>query len=211
MTSVYVTIPNGSGWVHKTVFFAAIKMLQDRRYTIRLDAPTHSPYVNNLHRCCIDFLKGGEDFWLSLDDDNAPIRNPLDLIEYDLDVVGLPTPVWCNKKPGDRPYYFNALTWAEKEQAYRPHENMNGLQEVDAIGSGCMLIARRVILELKGQQPFMRKWNRDGTVDVGCDYSFCQKVKKANFKVWAHFGYPCHHFNEVSLIEVIEAFNEMQT
>ena len=211
MTSVYVTVPNGSGKIHKMVHFAICRMLADRRYTIRHDCPTHSPYVNNLHRCVKDFLNGGEDFWLSMDDDNPPIRNPLDLVEHDLDVVGLPTPVWHNSVKGDRPYYFNALTWAEKEQTYRPHENMKGLQEVDAIGSGCMLIARRVILELKGQQPFARQWNQDGTVDVGGDYSFCQKVKKANFKVWAHFDYPCHHFNEISLIEVIEAFNGMQT
>ena len=210
MTSVYITVPNGSGYLHKHVHFAVCRMLADRRYTIRHDCPTWSPYVNNLHHCIKDFLKGGEDYWLSIDTDNPPINNPLDLIEYDCDVIGCPTPVWHNKVKGDRPYYFNALIWDEKEQAYRPHENMNGLQEVDAIGSGCMLIARRVILKLKDQQPFMRRWNQDGTVEVGGDYSFCQKAKKAGFKIWAHFDYPCHHFNEVSLIEVIEAFNNMK-
>ncbi len=210
MTSVYVTVPNGSGKIHKMVHFAVCKMLADRRYKIRHDAPTHSPYVNNLHHCIKDFLRGGEDFWLSIDDDNPPINNPLDLMEYDLDLIGLPTPVWCNKVKGDRPYYFNALDWDEKEQAYRPHENTDGLQEVDAIGSGCFLVARRVILKLKDQQPFMRQWNGDGTVEMGGDYSFCQKVKKEGFKIWAHFDYPCHHFNEISLIEVIEAINNMK-
>lgn len=210
MKSVYLTVPNGSGWLHKHVHFAVCKILQDRRYQIRHDCPTHSPYVNNLHHCIKDFLRGGEDFWLSIDDDNPPINNPLDLMEYDLDLIGLPTPVWCNKVKGDRPYYFNALDWDEKEQAYRPHENTDGLQEVDAIGSGCFLVARRVILKLKDQQPFMRQWNRDGTVEMGGDYSFCQKVKKEGFKIWAHFNYPCHHFNEISLIEVIEAINNMK-
>ena len=211
MKSVYITVPNGSGYLHKHVHFAVCRMLADRRYTIRHDAPTHSPYVNNLHHCVKDFLRGGEDYWLSIDTDNPPINNPLDLIEYDCDVIGLPTPVWCNKVKGDRPYYFNALDWDNKEQAYRPHENMKGLQEVDAVGSGCILIARRVILKLKDQQPFMRQWNQDGTVNTGGDYSFCQKVKKAGFKIWAHYGYPCHHFNETSLIEIIEAFNGMKT
>lgn len=210
MTSVYITVPNGNGWLHKMVHFAVCKMLADRRYQIRHDCPTHSPYVNNLHHCVKDFLNGGEDYWLSIDTDNPPINNPLDLIEYDCDVVGCPTPVWCNKVKGDRPYYFNALLWDEGEQAYRPHENTNGLQEVDAIGSGCMLIARRVILKLKDQQPFMRQWNQDGTVEVGGDYSFCQKAKKTGFKIWTHFSYPCHHFNEVSLIEVIETINGMK-
>ncbi len=210
MTSVYLTVPNGSGKIHKMVHFAVCKMLADRRYQIRHDCPTNSPYVNNLHHCCIDFLKGGEDFWCSMDDDNPPINNPLDLVELDLDLIGFPTPVWHNKIKGNRPWYFNALDWVEKEQAYQPHKDTNGLQEVDAVGSGCFLVKREVILALKDQQPFMRQWNQDGTVDIGGDFSFCQKVKKAGFKVWTHYGYPCHHFNELSLIEVIEAVNNMR-
>lgn len=210
MTSIYLTVPNRNGWLHKTVHFAIIKMLQDRRYRIRHDAPTHSPYVNNLHHCIKDFLNGGEDYWISVDDDNPPINNPLDLVELDLDVIGFPTPVWYNSVPGDRPYYFNALDWDEKEKAYRPHTNCNGLQEVDAIGSGCMLIARRVILKLKDSQPFMRQWGQDGTVEVGGDYSFCQKAKAAGFKIWTHYNYPCRHFNETDLVEIIQAFKGME-
>ncbi len=209
MTSIYITVPNGSGWLHKLTHFTICKMLADRRYQIRHDCPTHSPYVNNLHHCMKDFLNGGEEYWLSIDDDNPPINNPLDLVEYDCDLIGCPTPVWCNKVKGDQPWYFNALNWDDKEEAYRPHSNTNGLQEVDAIGSGCFLVARRVISKLKNKQPFMRQWKEDGTVEMGGDYSFCQKVKAAGFKIWAHFDYPCHHINDVSLIEVIQAVNDM--
>ena len=208
MTSVYLTIPNGSGWLQKHVHFAVIRMLQDGRYRIRHDAPTHSPYVNNLHRCVKDFLRGGEDYWITMDDDNPPMNNPLDLVELDLDVIGLPTPVWNNSVLGDRPYYFNALDI--KGDGYTPHTNCNGLQEVDAVGSGCLLIARRVMLELKDQQPFMRTWNQDGTVEVGGDYSFCRKVKAAGFQIWTHYDYPCRHFNETDLIEIIQAFGSMK-
>lgn len=207
---VYITVPNGDGWLHKMVHFAVCRMLSDSRYVIRHDCPTHSPYVNNLHHCVKDFLNGGEDYWLSIDTDNPPINNPLDLVEYDCDLIGCPTPVWHNKVQGDRPWYFNALKWIESEQGYQPYcEEMEGLREVDAIGSGCFLVSRRVIERLKDQQPFMRQWNKDGTVEVGGDYSFCQKVKKAGFKIWAHFDYPCHHFNEVSLVEVIESVHGM--
>lgn len=203
---IYVTVPNGNGWIHKHVHFVIIKILQDPRYTTRHDCPTHSPYINNLHYCMNDFLNGGEDYWLSMDDDNPPINNPLDLIEYDCDLVGFPTPVWHNKVEGDRPFYFNALKWIEEKQGYQPYEPSEGLKEVDAIGSGCFLVARRVILKLKDQQPFMRTWNQDGTVEMGGDYSFCQKVKKAGFRIWVHWNYPCRHFNEMELIEMIQAF-----
>ena len=179
----------------------------DDRYKIRHDCPSHKPYVNNLHKCMWDFLDGGEDYWLSIDTDNPPTNNPLDLIEFDCDVIGCPTPVWNNAVKGDRPWYFNALD--KKEDGYTPHIKCEGLQEVDAIGSGCILMSRRVIMALKDKKPFFRKWNRDGTVEMSGDYSFCEKVKKSNFKIWAHFDYLCMHFNEVELGEVIRAFGDM--
>lgn len=207
MTSVYLTVPNGDGWLHKHVHFAVIKILQDGRYRVRHDCPTHSPYVNNLHHCMKDFLNGGEDFWLTIDTDNPPLGNPLDLIEYNCDVVGFPTPVWHSEIKGDQPWYFNALDI--QGEGYTPHKVCEGIQEVDAVGSGCLLISRQVILKLKDQQPFMRTWNQDGTVDVGGDYSFCRKVKAAGFRIWTHYDYPCRHFNEIELIELIQSVGGM--
>lgn len=207
MTSIYLTVPNGDGWLHKRVVLSICRILSDRRYEVRFDAPTHVPYVQNLHRCVSDFLRSTDEFWLSIDTDNPPLKNPLDLVELDLDVVGLPTPVWHYAKKGDRPWYFNALD--RVTEGYRPHENCEGLQEVDAIGSGCMLISRRVIEKLRWNQPFLRQWLQDGTVGVGGDYSFCEKAKEAGFRIWAHFDYLCDHFNELSLLEVVQAFGEM--
>lgn len=207
---VYLTQPNGSAWVHKLVHFAICRILADQRVAIRHDCPTHSPYVDNLHACMNDFLNGGEDFWLSMDDDNPPTKNPIDLVELDLDVVGFPTPVWHSAVKGDRPWYFNALTKVG-EEGYKPlpNERCKGLQEVDAIGSGCFMVSRRVMLALKDQQPFMRQWGKDGRVIKGGDYSFCDKVKAAGFRIWAHFDYICDHFNELSLLETIKSFNMM--
>lgn len=206
MTSVYLTVPT-TGWLHKRTHFAVCRMLTDRRHQVRHDAPTHSPYVNNLHRCMLDFLKSSDEFWLTIDADNPPLKNPLDLIEKNLDVIGFPTPVWANMKKGDRPWYFNALD--RTPQGFKPHEPCQGLQEVDAVGSGCLLIARRVIEKLRWQQPFMRQWLHDGTVGVGGDFSFCIKAKAAGFKIWAAFDYLCDHHNELSLLETINAFGEL--
>jgi hypothetical protein len=208
MTSVYLTCPNGSAKVHKHVMFAFIKILGDKRHRVRADAPTHSPYVNNLHHCMKDFLDGGEDYWLSMDDDNPPRKNPLDLIELDCDLIGLPTPVWHSAVKGDRPYYFNAMD--RVPEGFKPHEPCEGLQEVDAIGSGCFIVARRVMLALRDDQPFARQWNADGTVHIGGDFSFCDKVKAKGYRIWAHYGYPCDHFNTLSLLEVIESFQAMK-
>ena len=188
--------------------FSLCKILSDQRYVVRHDCPTHTPYVHSLHRMMHDFLDGGEDYWLSMDDDNPPLRNPLDLIEYDCDLIGCPTPVWHNAVEGDRPWYFNAVD--KKLDGYTPHEPSKGLQEVDAIGSGCFLVARRVLQKLKHDQPFMREWDSNGIAVKSGDFAFCDKVKAAGFQVWAHYDYLCEHMNELPLLEVIKAFGRMK-
>lgn len=207
-TRVYVTVPNGDGTLHKLVHVAVCRMLSDTRYAVRHDCPTHTPYINNLHHCMHDFLDNGDDYWLSIDNDNPPLRNPLDLVEYDCDVVGFPTPVWHNSVRGDRPWYFNAVD--RKQDGYKPHEPCEGLQEVDAIGSGCFLVARRVMQTLKSSQPFMREWDAGGLAVKSGDFAFCEKAKAAGFSIWAHYDYPCEHFNELPLLEVIRAFDAMK-
>lgn len=214
--SVLIACCNGRGWVHKRVMFAAMNMIQDSRVETRFIAPTHSPFVQNLHRTVKDFLRGGEDFLLLMDDDNPPSAgNPLNLAFLDLDVVGLPTPVWNTSGPmGDRPWYFNALHEV-KGEGWKPVDANGpppgGLQEVDATGGGCVMIARRVLVELmercKGnpmEAPFMRRWNDEGLVEAGNDYAFCQRARAAGFSIYVHWDYSCEHFNEVELTEVIE-------
>ena len=204
MIRVYVTCLAGGGNLHKSVHFALFKMLSDNRYRIRHDCPSHTPWQHAMTKCALDFLDGGEDYWLSMDNDNPPKNNPLDLIELDCDLIGLPTPVWHSAVKGDRPWFFNAMD--RVADGFKPHGPCDGLQEVDAVGSGCFIVSRRVMLALRDQQPFARQWNDDGTVHIGGDFSFCDKVKAAGFRIFAHYGYICDHFNTLSLLEVIQAF-----
>lgn len=170
--------------------------------------PTWSPYEHNIHRCWQQAIDDGADFMLSMDDDNPPTKNPLDLVELDFDLVGLVTPVWHSAVRGDRPFYFNAYDYVG-EAGYKPHEPCEGLQEVDAIGSGCFLVARRVLLALRDQQPFARQWNKNGTVHKGADISFCEKAKAAGFRIFASYDHLCDHFNTLPLLEVISAFGAL--
>lgn len=210
MTKVYITVPC-QHWVHKAVSKCLVLLHVDGRYKIRMEWPSHKPYENNLHHIVVEFLKSDCDYWLSIDSDNPPVNNPLDLVELDLDVVGLPTPIWHNAgKKGERPVYWSAYDYASDVDAYREHQVRDGLQQVDAIGTGCFLIARRVFEHPEMQKgAFIRKLYPDGTVHKGNDMSFCERVKGCGFTVWAHFGYPCKHFSELELNEVVGAFRGM--
>ena len=115
---VLVSVPSGDGWVHKFSVFSLMKMQGDNRVQATFIIPTHKPYVNNLHKIKNDFLKGKYDFWISFDDDNAPMKNPFDLVFLNKDIIGCPTPVWANIKVGDYPVYWNALD--EKDDGWVP-------------------------------------------------------------------------------------------
>jgi GT2 family glycosyltransferase len=213
MKKVLISFPN-TGWIHKLVFMVGVKLLSDRRYDSKIIVPTHNPYENNLHHIVNDFVAGGYDYWLNIDADNPPMNNPLDLIELDKDIIGCPTPVYhfTDKVKGERPWYENAYKYSPRDDAYLEWPNKVGLQRVDAVGTGCMLMARRVFDHPEMRKgAFTRKLNPDGTVDRGNDISFCERARENGFKIWAHYDYRCQHFNELEMHEVIRAFHGVYT
>ncbi len=208
---ILVSVPN-TGNIHKLVSLTTNKLLMDKRHTCNIIYPTHNPYENNLHHILNDFMKGDYDFWLNIDSDNPPEANPLDLVAYDLDVIGLPTPVWhfTGKTKGERPIYENAYKYVPSEDAYTEWPDKNGLQKVDAVGTGCVIYNRRVFENPEMRKaPFQRKYNTDGTVERGNDIAFCERATAQGFLIFAHFGYRCKHFSELELHEVAKAFHEL--
>jgi hypothetical protein len=212
LASVLVSVPCVPPWIHKQVVFVLIRLIYDQRHKIEIILPTHRPYENNLAHIVVDFLKSDHNYWLNIDADNPPMANPLDLIELDLDVVGLPTPVFhfTGEKPGERPIYWNGYDYVPDEDAYREHAEKDGLQRVDAIGTGCFMAARRVFEHADMQDgAFQRTHYANGTVRLGNDLAFCQRANRAGFKIWCHYGYPCQHFHELELHEVSQAIKSM--
>ena len=209
MIRILVTVPN-MHWIHTSVAQRLLMLQQDGRYSLSIHFPSNKPFENNLHHIIITFLEGGYDFWLSIDSDNPPTSNPLDLVLLDKDVIGLPTPVWHCTGNGERPVYLNVYKSA-KDGAYNEYHPQKGLQEVDAVGTGCFLAARRVFEHPDMQKGcFTRMLYPDGRVEFGNDMSFCKRAKKAGFKIWAHFDYMCDHFNELSLLEMHNAYQGMK-
>jgi hypothetical protein len=207
---VLVSIPN-TGPVHSSVMFAAIRIAMNGRHSVKILAPHLKPYVNNLHHLVNNFMENGYDFWLNIDHDNPPLKNPLDVVDLDLDICGLPTPVWHNsgEKPGERPFYYSA--WDAVPEGYKEHTPHKGIQRVDAVGTGCVVIARRVFEHPKMRKaPFAREWNEDGTVALGNDMAFCARARECGFSVFADYDHPCEHYHSLGLGEAITAFGEIK-
>lgn len=181
-------------------------MMPDQRVQLGITRPSARPYENNLNQVIKKFIDEGWDYWINLDDDQAPINNPIDLVFLDKDIVGLPTPSFKFGQPGAKhPFFWSVYSWDAQERAYRPYEyklETGPLQEVDAVGSGCWVVARRVLLALS--QPLLRRYDKDGIVTMGCDLSFCTKAREQGFKIYAHYDYPCRHFKTIDVLEVMK-------
>lgn len=205
MSNVLVTVTN-TGWIHKCTIEALLKISQEKSHNVEIRLPTENPYENNLNHIVKDFIDGNFDYWLQIDSDNAPIRNPLELISLDKDVMLMPYLQWhCTNEDIELGNYpIVCLIMDDVGDGFKEHKNMSGLQEVDAGGSGCMLIARKVLQKL--QFPFTRTFDRYGRVEIGVDFNFCRRARDLGFKIWCHYDYPVTHFKQLELREVKAAF-----
>lgn len=204
MKKILVTVPN-EGWVRKELAQVLMNLMIDDRYSLTFRLPQARPLENNLHEIINAFVEGDWDYWLSIDADTIPKSNPLDLVELDLDIVGCPTPIWKYGGKGVRPIQWNAYKFDPTDELFYDQYG-KGLQRVDAVGGGCLLVARRVFLDKSMQEGAFARFTRpDGTVRYGNDLSFCIRAKERGWKIWAHFDYTCEHWKECPLNDIASA------
>lgn len=193
---VYIAILN-QGTIRPELANLLIHITHDPRYQIKIIYPSERPITNNRNKIVRDFIYGDWDYLLMIDSDVVSHRSPLDLIELDKDVVGYPCPQW-----NEGNIYWLAMDQDDDGYKSIQPERRHGLQRVDAIGTGCILIKRQVLEHVHA--PFSDRLGEDGTLDLGEDFYFCQKAIEAGFEVWCDWRAPCSHFKELDLINVLE-------
>lgn len=192
---VYLTILN-QGNIRPELANLLIHITHDPRYQVKITYPSARPITNNRNRIAKQFLEGDWDYLLMIDSDIVPHSNPLDLIAHDKDITGCPCPQW-----NERDLYWVVMDKDGTGYKPIPPERRHGLRQVDAIGTGCILIRRNVLEAVRA--PFNDKQAEDGTLDLGEDFYFCEKATEAGFEVWCDWRAPCSHFKTLDLIEVL--------
>ena len=176
-------------------------MTRHHLHRVSLEYAMAAPIAHNRNQIVKRFLESDSDYLLMIDSDTVPERNPLDLVIMDKDVVGLPTPVWDVSTYPEFPIYINVMR--SREHQYVPWilKGNEGLLEVDAVGTGCMLIRREVLERVRA--PFERFWDEDGIQVMGLDWAFCRKAKAEGFGIYTETSYTCSHWKTIDLAQVL--------
>lgn len=176
-------------------------MVVHRNYHIEIDPAIHPPpYDNCMNILARKFYTGDYDYWYNMDHDNPPVRNPLDLIELDKDIIGCPTPGLSEKyTPMVHPMVFRI-----EDNQHVPVRDGKGLERVDCVSSGAMLISKRVFDKPEMRKyPFLSMYNEAGIRTHGPDIMFCKRAREAGLEIYAHFDYPCYHYKDIEMGELM--------
>jgi hypothetical protein len=172
-------------------------------YDIYLSYPDAKPIEDNRNRIVQNFLKTDCEWLVQIDDDIVPPLNYLDLILYNKDII---TGVcYAYRQDSLVPLI---LKRSKKNELWENFEcnSEEGLIEVDSVGTGAIIINRRVFTDKLKNHPFESIWNEDGTRKKGLDLYFCEKAKAEGFEVWCHLKYVCSHIVDMDLAEVSKGF-----
>ncbi len=181
-SKLFIGIPNTG-----TLRTELVTWLMRQKATIFM--PQLKPHDHCRNAIVMQFLATDCDWLLMVDSDVVPPDNVVDMIYNDVDVCsahvstfnnGEVIPVGMTKD--DNGYHHNF-------EHSRPE-----LHQVDAVGTGCILIKRKVFDTL--DRPYFRfKYDENGLLINGEDFDFCERVGEVYFDA----QHVCRHFTTVGI------------
>jgi tRNA A58 N-methylase Trm61 len=162
-------------------------------YDVDIELPDDAPISNNRNKIVQRFLAKDYDYLLMIDSDIVPPPSVVNLADYQKDIMGTLCFIW--QQGAVLPTVWNR----HRDGMYNPIDirSKEGVVEADAIGSGCIMLSRKVLEEVKA--PFLNEYDADGIKLFGLDIAFCKKAKKQGFKVFANLDYACDHWKKIDL------------
>jgi hypothetical protein len=189
---VMIAIPTDHS-IHHSVVGVLCQILLQGKHDITTYISTMRGIGEHRNKIVEAFLETDMDYLMMMDADNPCPNNVLDLLGEE-DIISLPTPINMNWM-GVTNIFWNV--WKDG----KPTKDTGvGLQEVDKAGTGCIIIRRHVLEKLKN--PFTEVRDETGLRTVGTDIAFSNKCKKAGFKIYCAWDYPCRHYKDIDLLTI---------
>lgn len=158
------------------------------------------PISSNRNRIVKRFLQTDCDYLMMIDDDVVPLFNPIPFVFADKDIIGFPAKV--RQQTG----YLNWVAYVKDpdRDSYAPVDfslidDTIELLKLDIVGTGCILIKRKVLESLKA--PFHTDFDEDGILTTGTDFAFCIKAGTAGFEIYTAPQRICEHYKEAGLLQ----------
>lgn len=196
-------------WIRAQLLPWALQMVpeaQERGYSLGFQAAASRPVCQNRNEICAAFLERGTDILMMVDADMMPQEPPWDLCDLMMagnghDIISYMSPAWKPKMPS--PVFWVAAREDDQGRFVQDFDfNGQGVMPMDAVGSGVILIHRRVLEHPDMQAPFMDTWTPQGTREIGHDYQFCIRARKAGFGVYVAADHLAAHMREIELLDV---------
>lgn len=200
---LYLAILN-TGWLRRELVHVILKMQKTKGVKItmeNLNKTFANPTCSNRNSIVKRFLATDNDFLMMIDNDVFPLHNPVDMVFADKDIIGSPAKVRRERK-----LIWVAYVKGVGKDNYIPVDFHNvddptaELLSVDVVGTGCILIKRKVLESIKA--PFLTGFDGDGVATYGTDFAFCKKAKKAGFEIYTTPQRVCEHVKEVGLLDI---------
>jgi len=181
-----------------------MRLPSQRKYDISISYPAKKPIDNNRNTIVKNFLETDYDYLLMMDGDCVPTDKILELADYDKDIIGAVCFGYLKQM---------IVPFAMKKRKDHRYDVMDidqnsGVVECDAIGSGVMMIARRVLEDI--QFPFRNEFDPEGIKTKGLDFNFCKRAKDIGYKVWVDSGMLASHWTIMDLKMIWKSFNEIK-
>ncbi len=209
---IYIGIPSRelhSSNINGKLFELLLQLQTDSRYQITTKILAAQP-VERVRNLLVDlFLDSDCDYLLMVDDDIVPPNNILEMAEYGKDVAaGLCYAI--NSFSGIFPVAYRKTENGIFRGGYdligagNDAEN-KGLLKVELVGSGCIMIHRRVFDKI--DKPYFKfSFNEDLTkIEESEDFDFCNRVLAAGMEIYVDTDRVCGHLKAVDLREVIRS------
>ena len=199
---IFIGIPT-TGDIRVELAKWLLEIVKNPNYSFDVYITGKSTIEHNRNLICRAFLKSKADWLLTIDSDVSPSLDILDILKNDKKIIAPINFVWkswglapliSTTNPKGRGYIVT-----DPDKANDP----NNLVEVDGTGTTCLFIHREVIEKMKPPY-FMFGYDEEGRINLGEDYSFCQKAKELGYSIWIDKKYVTNHFTTNSLKSVNE-------
>jgi len=197
--SVLISIPcSPFGSVTGGLVDFLLNVIHQLRFRIQIDRPEDKwPAIRNLQFKRYLELSNA-DFILCIDSDIVPPRNVLEMVENKVDFCSAVCFSWQFEEP------FAVVMSKDSKGRDGYIQNVPGGKpgpyERDATGLACTVISRRLAKQFAGT--FRDKFDKAGLLKRDADFDFCERIKKAGFKVYVDTRFICDHRKTIGLKRV---------